>query len=176
MTQVNGSTETDSSCLVSLRDGYELANTTLFNSVQEHCETQMSSTPSTTRRARQCVTHSTTHCAQEHSSTKEHCGAKCGKNTHSVHQQQQQQQLEQMSSLTVKPTPGWLVWEEKSCCSSNVFDFCLWSPSYIFLKIWLVLDLPQNLIGLIHFPRNLIGLWSSSTQKYDLNFDVDSAD
>ena len=32
MTQVNGSTETDRSCLVGLRDGYELSSATLSNS------------------------------------------------------------------------------------------------------------------------------------------------
>ena len=34
MTQVNGSTETDRSCLVGLRDGYELSSATLLNTAQ----------------------------------------------------------------------------------------------------------------------------------------------
>ena len=52
MTQVNGSTETDRSCLVGLRDGYELSSATLLNTVQH-------TVPKT-----HCALHSVQHTAQ----------------------------------------------------------------------------------------------------------------
>ena len=56
MTQVNGSTETDRSCLVGLRDGYELSSATLFNTVQH--------TVPKTHRARHRTRHRAIHFAE----------------------------------------------------------------------------------------------------------------
>ena len=56
MTQVNGSTETDRSCLVGLRDGYELLSATLLNTVQHSVQHTVLKTPCKTlcRGASQC--------------------------------------------------------------------------------------------------------------------------